>query len=96
MGGFEGTDDERLHLRTGFLPSGIRVGPQDLNELLPKRRITVGELECEGWKYCLEVVPVLGVLRAKEAGTELPVREARLGECLGDTWFSYFSTSIAG
>ena len=87
MGGFERTDDERLHLGTGFFPSGIRVGPQDLNELLPKRRITVGELEGEGWEYCLEVVPVLEVSRAKEAGSELPVREARIGERLGDGRF---------
>ena len=84
MGGFERTDNECLYLQTECLLSGIRVSPQDLKELLLKRRIAVGELEGEGWKYCLEVVPVFEVSQAEEACSELPVREARIGECLGN------------
>ena len=82
--GIERTDDELLHLRTEVFLPHIRVGPQDLKKLLPNRRITVGKLEGESWKYCLKVTPVLEALRAEEAGPKPPVREAHLGERLGD------------
>ena len=84
---FERTDDEPLHLRTEGLLSNVRVGPQDSKQLLSEGRVAVGELEGEGRKDRLEVVPVLEVSRAEEAGTKPPVCEAPLGERLGDGRF---------
>ena len=85
---FERTDDEPLHLRTEGLPSNVRVGLQNSKQFHSKGRIAVGELEGEGRKDRLQVVPILEVPRTEEAGTQPPVCEAHLGECLGDGRFS--------
>ena len=47
----------------------------------------MGELEGEGQKDRLEVTPVLKISRAEEAGPELPICKAHLGDCLGDGRF---------
>jgi hypothetical protein len=80
----ERSNNEFLHLRTKDLPSDIRICPQDLKQLLSERWIPVGELEGECREDHLKIAPVLEIPRAEKAGPELSVREARLGECLGD------------
>ena len=57
--------------------------PQDLDQLLPERRIPVGKLEGKRWKDHPEIAAVLEVSRAEEAGSEFSIREGCLGECLG-------------
>ena len=83
-GSFEWANDDFLKLGTeGFL-SDLRVGPQDRKQLLSEFRVPVGELEGEGGEDVLDIAPVLKISRAEETRTELPIREAILGECLGN------------
>ena len=44
----------------------------------------MGELEGEGREDGPKVAPVVGVPRTEEAGSQLPIRETRLCERLGD------------
>ena len=48
----------------------------------------MSKLEGEGGEDGAEVAPVIEIAGTKEACSELPVREARLGESLGDGGFS--------
>ena len=69
---------------TKGLPFNTGVGPQDSDQLLSKREISVGKLKGESWKDRLEIASILEVSRAKEARAELSIREADFGERLGD------------
>jgi len=80
----ERTDNELFHLRTDLFSSNSRVGPQDLEQRLSKRRVPICELKSERWEDPFNVIPVLEVPRAKETCSELPLRERDLGERLGD------------
>ena len=85
MGSFERANDEFLHFNAkGFLSDII----------LSKVRIVVSELEGEGRENCLEVAPVVEIVRTEKARPELPIREAHLRKCLGDSEFPSSSETV--
>ena len=61
---------------------------------MPEVWIAVSELKGKGWEDGVEVAPVFEVARTKEARSESPVREARLGKCLGNGRFSGSSEAV--
>ena len=75
-------------MRTEFFPSNSRVGPQDLEQRLSKRRVLICELKSECWEDRLDVTPVLEVPRAKETCAEFSLCKRDLGKLLSDGRFS--------
>ena len=83
-GSLERTDNNFLQLVTKSVSFDLGVGLQDREQLLSELWVPVSKLECEGREDVLDISPVLGISRTEETRTELPVRKASLGECLGD------------
>jgi len=93
-GCFERANDNLFELRTeGFSPN-IRIGLQDLEQLLSKLRVLIGELEGKCWEDGLKVVLVLKGSRTKEARAELSIRKARFGKGLCNRGFPGSSQSV--
>ena len=82
--GLKWTNNDLLHLGNQRVPSNSRVGPQDLQQLLLKLRIPIGELKCKCWQDRLNVTPVLEISQAEEACPKFSLRKGDLRERLGD------------
>ena len=80
----EYANNKCLHLKTKGFPSNVRVCRQHPEQLLSEAWVPVSELEGKGGGNCLEITPVLVVLRTEETHAEHSVCKADLCECLGN------------
>jgi hypothetical protein len=81
----EWTNNKFLHLRVKSFPSDIRVSLQDREQPLSEGWISAGELEGEGGEDSVKVAPFIVIPGAEETGTERPIREGHLRECLSNS-----------